>query len=320
MNHLADDETITPVPVHSSSTVVPIVDDTQIEGHLSTGPNPQYKGETCGSGRTDGKCSCRNIEKMSSKYVYAIGRIECRFPRLSVEKEFAQATGRSDTAGLTDRQVLHSILSQKQNRYLARQMCWAFTIEGLETYILKPRDPLDAELLIESLRPNPQPNDIDVVIGVLGPLSSPEMCNGLKVPIVIFDQLYSFDVNTLIKSIPKPEKNDANKFRQVAEELFWRVMQMADNHGTKDEHRALNYLAVRYHSIYAKIAESFAANSSLSGVEARISRLSGVSKVVDVIFSFTNRQTDVTEKYFVRVDVTDEFPFLVTKLSPFYER
>jgi hypothetical protein len=39
-------------------------------------------------------------------YVYAIGRIEARFPRLSVEKEFAQVTGRADTAGLSDRQAL----------------------------------------------------------------------------------------------------------------------------------------------------------------------------------------------------------------------
>ena len=42
--------------------------------------------------------------------------------------------------------------------------------------------------------------------------------------------------------------------------------------------------------------------------------------VVDVVFSYTSRQTDVTEKYFVRVDVTEEFPFLVTKLSHYYER
>ena len=38
----------------------------------------------------------------TSAYVYALGRIEPRFPRLSVEKEYAQATGRAETAGLTD--------------------------------------------------------------------------------------------------------------------------------------------------------------------------------------------------------------------------
>jgi len=41
---------------------------------------------------------------------------------------------------------------------------------------------------------------------------------------------------------------------------------------------------------------------------------------VDVIFSFTDRKTDVTEKYFTRVDVSEEFPFLVTKMSPYYDR
>jgi hypothetical protein len=42
---------------------------------------------------------------MPPSYVYALGRIEPRFPRLSVEKEFAQATGRAETVNLTDRQV-----------------------------------------------------------------------------------------------------------------------------------------------------------------------------------------------------------------------
>jgi len=42
--------------------------------------------------------------------------------------------------------------------------------------------------------------------------------------------------------------------------------------------------------------------------------------VVDVIFSYTNRNTDVTDKSFCRVGVTEEFPFLVTKLSPYYDR
>jgi len=46
------------------------------------------------------------------------------------------------------------------------------------------------------------------------------------------------------------------------------------------------------------------------------SSLSGVRKIVDVVFDFTHRETDVTEKFFVRVDVTEEFPFMVTKLSP----
>jgi hypothetical protein len=95
---------------------------------------------------------------------------------------------------------------------------------------------------------------------------------------------------------------------------------MADNAGATDEHRALNYLVVRYPAIYATAAEAFGRNASLTAVEVHPSPLSGTRKIVDVVFSFTNRNTDVTEKFFVRVDVTEEFPFLVTKMSPYYDR
>ena len=77
---------------------------------------------------------------------------------------------------------------------------------------------------------------------------------------------------------------------------------------------------MRYPAIYAKAAEQFARDSSLSGVEVRPSALSGTRSIVDVIFAYTNRNTDFTEKFFVRVDVTEEFPFLVTKMSPYYDR
>jgi hypothetical protein len=97
-------------------------------------------------------------------------------------------------------------------------------------------------------------------------------------------------------------------------------MQMTDNAGATDEHRALNYLAVRYPAIYAKAAQEFAAGSSLTGVEVRPSPLSATRNIVEVVFAFTNRTTDFTEKCFVRCDMTEEFPFLVTKLSPYYDR
>ena len=35
----------------------------------------------------------------SRTYVYAIGKVEVRFPWISVEKEFAQIMGRADTKG-----------------------------------------------------------------------------------------------------------------------------------------------------------------------------------------------------------------------------
>ena len=259
-------------------------------------------------------------ESQARSFIYALGRIEPRFPGLAVEKEYAQVVGRTDTKGFIDSEVRHAVLSKRENRYLARQMCWVFTIESLETYLLVPRDPVDLDLLIEAIRPVSSKDDVDIVIGVRGPIAPPEMCNGLMVPIVAFDQIYSFDQEALIKSIPKPEKVAAKDFGKTANELFDRIMQIADNAGASDDHRALNYCAVRYPAIYEKHSE-LSATSSLSALEVRPSRLSSsVRKVVDVIFAHTNRSNAVTEKHFVRVDVTDEFPYLVTPLSPYYDR
>jgi hypothetical protein len=252
-------------------------------------------------------------------WIYALGRVEPRFPRVSVEKEFSQVLGRDKASGLTDRQALHRVLSKPENRYLVRQLCWVMTIEGLETYILMLRDPADLSLLVESLRPAHHHGNLDCVIGVRGPIAPPEMCNGLMVPVLGFDQIYSFDRETLIKAIPRPEKTSEADFAPAAEELFDRIMRMTDNAGATDQDRALNYLAVRYPRIYEAVFEAFARNESLTGVEVRPSRLSATRKIVDAIFSFTNRSTDVVSKQCVRIDVTEEFPFLVTKLSPYID-
>src|SRR5215469_16522088 len=88
-------------------------------------------------------------------FVYAIGRIEPRFPSLGIEKELAQATGRADTIGLTDRQAAHAVLADPANRYLARKLCWVLTIEGIDTYLLIPRDATDLDMLIDALRAAP---------------------------------------------------------------------------------------------------------------------------------------------------------------------
>lgn len=279
-------------------------------GAVSSPPVSETPCPTCASAATS----------TSVSYVYAIGRIEARFPRLSVEKEFAQAAGRAETAGRTDQQMFYDILSKPESRYLARQLCWVLMVQGLETYIVVPRDPRDFDRLVEAIRPRPSPMDINVIIGTRGPIAPPELCNELMVPIVAFDQIYSFDRDALIRAIPRPEEMTEDQFRTAASEMLDRILQMTDNAGATDEHRALNYLAMRYPGIYAKAAEEFARDFSLTGVEVRPSPLSGTRGIVDVIFAYTNRNTDFTEKFAVRVDVTEEFLFLVTKLFPYYDR
>lgn len=294
-----------------------------VNGLVQALPTTIATGDATPAQAADTPCpACHGAETTAPPaYVYALGRIEARFPQAAVEKEFAQATARSETKGKTDREAFHAVLSQREHRYLARQLCWVLSIQGLETYLLLPRDPADVDLLIDAIKGPGDPVPwLSCVIGLRGPIAPPEMCNGLMVPVVFFDQIYSFDHGSLIKAIPRPEKIAAKEFTSAAQELFARVMQMTDNAGATDDDRALNYLALRYPAIYATTADCFARDFSLTGVEARPSRLSGTRNVVDVIFTYTNRNTDFTEQFFVRVDVTEEFPFLVTKMSPYYDR
>ena len=188
-------------------------------------------------------------------YVYALGRIEPRFPASRWKRNLPRSTGRAaDTKGLTDREAMQSYHVTARRTATWRGKCAGSDHPGAgDLHPPAARDSADFDLLVEAIRPTPSPTDLDVVIGLRGPIAPPEMCNGLMIPTVVFDQIYSFDRDTLIKSIPTPEERDARRnFTPAAEELFDRIMQMADNAGATDEHRALNYCAVRYPAIYAR--------------------------------------------------------------------
>jgi hypothetical protein len=256
-------------------------------------------------------------------YIYAIGRVEPQFPNVSIEREFAQVLGRASTSNQTDREAMYSVLSERGNRYLARAMCWVFSISGLETYLLKPRDPADFSQLIDAVRPRPDQNDIDLVVGLRGPIAGPEACNGLMLPYVYFDQLYSFGRSDLLDALPVASDLDdegRDRFRTSASRLIDRMTQLSENAGSADEDRAVNYLLVRYPAIYERTAEAERNESTLTAVNVQPSPLANSRKIVDVVLTYTHRRTDVTEKYVVKVDVEDEFPHLASKISPYFDR
>src|SRR6476469_9793672 len=112
-------------------------------GHVQPAQAPAPACPTCGA------ADVGSLARAS--YVYTHGVISWRFPTIDVEKQVAQVTGRAETAGRTDQQAFHDILSQRENRYLARHLCWILTVQGIETYILQPRDPADIDLLISAV-------------------------------------------------------------------------------------------------------------------------------------------------------------------------
>lgn len=286
---------------------------------------PTGAGCGCG-GSAPSSCSCKGSSSQSAEpsYIYALGTIKHIFPNLSVEKEFAQVSGRLDKKErekLTQAELVHKVLSDKENRYLARQLCWKMSIQGIDTYLLVPQDLSDLDIFIESLRPRPDFDDTDLVIGRKVGISTPDFCNGLVLPMVSVTQSYSFKAEALLSKLVVPAGVDAKKFADIAKTVFMGVMQLADNAGSSDEHRAINYLAVRYPDIYTEVVNLNGQDYSLSAVNTVPSRLATNQKILDVILTFENRNgTGVVEKRFVRVNVSGEFPFLVSNLQRYFDR
>ena len=101
---------------------------------------------------------------------------------------------------------------------------------------------------------------------------------------------------------------------------FGQMLQVTDNAGETDEHRAINYITIRYPEVYKMAAKMLEAPGpySLTKVSAMPASVQGVRKVVDVIFQYEGRETGEIIYWFCKVDVTGVFPFLVRPLSRYY--
>jgi hypothetical protein len=112
------------------------------------------------------------------------------------------------------------------------------------------------------------------------------------------------------------EGNKAAK--SAALDLFARLTQRTDNRGQSDEHRAANYVALRYQPMYRLAAEAWHLGKSLVDVQLRRGP-AGARRTVAVRLVFRSPRSDVIERYQCMVDVTDRFPYLTVGLSPIFD-
>lgn len=261
-----------------------------------------------------------------SGFVYAIGTIEAEYPNVAIEREMqiladdigvdVEPDRGLATKPTEDRNWQYAVLSDKRSRYIARQLRWRLTIEDVPVFVLSPRDPSDLDELINALDrtkyakperrggrrgavtksppiepPHGPAEDLDVVVGVMG-AQTPD---GIE---VLMDQIFTI------------------KTDQLAPGGLAYFSQLADNHGLTDEDRAYNFLMARYTPPLSQ-GEGF----ELAGVSVAASRLgTGTGRIVRAIYSFKNTATAVEKKYFVRVDVTHEFPIIINPWQPYLER
>ncbi|MER6912477.1 hypothetical protein ABT354_12480 [Streptomyces sp. NPDC000594] len=314
-----------PSPAEDGALPPPPAPPQPVPGSLST-PEAAPDGLTSGVTQACG-CGCGTPGDDSGDasaepgFVYVLGQVNPVFPDASVQHEFFQAAGVGDIRDASEAEAMHRVLSDPENRYIARQMCYVLAVQGVDTYILVPADPTELIDLLEALHPVKNDRGMAVVVGHRGPVAPPGLCQGLSVPVVGVEKIWSFDRKHLFRAIKRPGGAARKEFESGAKDLFQRLIQLNDNAGADPADRAINYLAVRSEQMYLEANRKRDDGYILTQVEAGPSRLSsGAQTVVTVVFSFTHRQTNVTDKFAARVDVSGLYPFTVTPPQPYYDR
>jgi len=259
------------------------------------------------------------------RHVYAIGRIEPRFPTLAVEKEFEQLAGESGSRALEDRAVLSDVLSRTENSYLAPLLCWVFVCQGIDSFMVASETRGEASDLVAALAASGPEDQVDVVVGSVVGTPPHHPCAGVSLPWVKPAQFLSFSRQEFLASIPSPADEVDDKaeveteaFRASARHVFAQVVGRTTNTGFGAESRALNYLALRYPAFYRTVFESSENSMPLRRIEVKPGPVGG-RDVMEIQLIFRSRRTDVVERYRCRVDTTELFPFLVSPFEQVFE-
>jgi hypothetical protein len=273
---------------------------------------------TCGQEWFAGAPALPYAALPSRALVYAIGRLEARFVSRGAEREFAQVSGEDPSAVLRTRD-LKEVLEDPDNRYLARQLCWVFQGPFADSCVVAPRDSSDLDLLIATLAPSGDRPLVQVLVGsqTLGFVDP--ACARLRLLVVDVEQLLSFTMDEFLAELPPPEgEENRDAFRETARRLFAHLTQRAGNTGVSDEHRALNYLALRYPAVYHLTFTAQREGKALIGVDAGVTSM-GERRMARLRLAFRDARSHVVERYLCEVDVTDVLPFVARSLTPTFD-
>jgi PatG Domain len=271
-------------------------------------------------GATDPSCGCascgeRRPQTQQEEYVYALGKLDVRFPSVGLEREFRQRSARvSEDAtaprGARLRQVLEG------NGHLARRMCYLLLVGGTPAYVVAPTASHMYPEVMSAVERIGQDDSWALVIGRRGPITSPGSCGGVIAPIVACDQLYAFSRDEWYGSLEAQlepaftaKRLVRKDFGSLARELFGQVVESTENLGASDAHRAVNYLLMQHPGLFLAAAER-AGKQRLDRIETRSIFGLGLRRLVGVVATFIDPVTGVAERLFTRVDVTEEWPFV----------
>jgi hypothetical protein len=203
----------------------------------------------------------------------------------------------------------------------------------------------EPHVIPELIRALPESEDDDgqrcVLIGVVkrGVLET-EPCAALGLPVVTVYNMLNFTIEEFDSHLAEyqaealsnetpdsgAESDDSgmtanmrNALRQAVSKVSSHLVERTGNWGVQDEHRAANYLSVKYPGAYGLVAEAIMASKRFQGISFVSVVPHSTQRLVAVNFHFRGRSSDVSEKYQCVVDVTHPFPFMHSSLRAVYD-
>jgi hypothetical protein len=277
-------------------------------------------------------------------YIYAVGYIHAKFPNLSLEKEFNQAKTLADKNSplLPDvnddvalahanrnknlNSELYGTLIKPENNYIAREMNWTFSnSDGNETYKVIPPSHQGLYELISALAPNSSDknkggNDVAQQVIIIGVESR-------ETDSLAFSHIIPVSQESITQSISQAAGTTSINNTYMTE-LVSEILSLNGNDGYNHGDRALNYALYNNWPIYQKAYELLYASSSNgpnpNGYQLVNVRILGDSSsnrlVAKLVFDFQGINTGASQSWYCAVDVSGEYPFLLTDMARFLAR
>ncbi len=265
--------------------------------------------------RTEAPCcgQCMSKTHATEQYVYAIGRVDVRFPSLGIEREYQQRERALHDLPQHPRNTRIVAVLEK-NLHLALRMNYVFVIGGAPVFALAPTSGSLRESFFKALA-SAEAEQSCVLIGRVGGFTNPASYAGLLLSQVGVDQIYVFSASEWAEGLAKAaapvlksRKIETAEFKTVSKGIFRDVTAMPENMGLADGHRALNYLLVQHPGMILAAAER--PGHILDRIERRVIQAAGGRRNVAVILTFVERSTGVPERVYCMVDTTEEWPFV----------
>jgi hypothetical protein len=132
--------------------------------------------------------------------ILAVGRLRATFPSLGHQREFADAAHIDPDAAVTSSDF-KEVLSLDEHRYLARQVCWTFTVLGSDVCLVVPRDDADLDEMMDTLVAEDD-GTVQALVGepATGGRSVPG-CRDVDLPMVAPVQLHSFTLDEFAEAM-----------------------------------------------------------------------------------------------------------------------